>query len=86
MSSQWNEIYGEVTFMVKRDQIDALKVKARELDDPANQVEVYTIQQALQVVWHQDPAWLHEHVLIGWILDKASEPDDRGTMRGVWAI
>lgn len=73
------EIYGEVTFFVKAGTEDALQAKARELDD--EEVDEYTLVQALQVVWHQDPDWLHKHVLEGWTLDKA---DDGDGMKQVW--
>lgn len=75
------EIYGEVSFHLKPDSVDALKAKAREVDEEEVDGE-YTVAQALQVVWHLEPAWLHTHILDGWTLDKAT--DENGEMREVW--
>jgi hypothetical protein len=81
------EIYAEVTFHVPDDKtkIDALNARAREIDEEeGNDIpEEYALAQALQVVWHLDPEWLHRNFLVGWTLDKAA--DDDGNMRLVWA-
>jgi hypothetical protein len=80
-------VYGEVTLYVKRGTEDALKAKAKECDeDPSwGMCEVpedgYTLEQALQVVWHADPEWLHKNVLEGWTLDKAGV---ESTPQSIW--
>jgi hypothetical protein len=78
------EIHAEVTFMIDEGSVDALKAKAAELDEDAlDEAEgEYTLAQALQVVWHREPEWLHENGLVGWTLDKASEGS--GPMRHIW--
>ncbi len=77
-----SEIRAEVTFHLKDIKPEVLFSKAGELDDQSDEVEEYTIAQALQVIWHNDPEWFHENVLDGWTMDKAS--DDDGYMRSVW--
>jgi hypothetical protein len=79
------DVEAEVTFMVKDDQVDALMSKAREIDEvnqsPEDMPETYRVDQALQIVWHEEPEWLHKNVLEGWTLDKAMVD---GSMRMVW--
>jgi thioredoxin-like negative regulator of GroEL len=83
MSTEITELHAEVTFHIQEGAIDALKEKAREIDEAGDDIpEEYTLAQALQVVWHLEPEWLHEHLLAGWTLDRTA--DDDGTMRGVW--
>lgn len=81
------EIHGEVTFFIKEEVVEQIKAKAFEIDESGdwgavNIPEEYEIRQALQVVWHQDPEWLHRQ-LSGWTLDKAATVPD-GTMREIW--
>ena len=38
--------------------------------------------QAFQVIWHGDPAWVHEHVLDGWTLDRTT--DEHGIWCSIW--
>lgn len=82
------EIHAEVTFYLKdgRDVLEKLTTKARQIDEDNGNLsdapDEYTIPQALQVVWHNDPEWLHDNVLDGWTLDRA--PDEAGTMRPIW--
>lgn len=76
------ELQAEVTFVLRDEKIEALKAKAAEIDDDYPPEGGYNVTQALQVVWHREPEWLHDnHVLSGWTLDKSNEG---GTMRDVW--
>lgn len=84
-----SEIYGEVTFYLKTSLDTApLMAKARELDEENNGLgevdlpEEYTLTQALQVVWHNDPQWLHDNVLTGWTLNRAQ--NEAGRMSPIW--
>lgn len=78
------DIQAEVTFYVKDDSVPALLEKAAQVDrDENGQVEEsYTVPQALQVVWHAEPEWLHTRALDGWTLDKTR--NESGTMRPIW--
>lgn len=79
------ELYGEVTFYLTDDPevVEALKSKAREVDEGEEPEAGYTLAQAFQVVWHLEPEWLVPNkVLDGWTLDKATDED--GNMRDVW--
>jgi len=80
------EIEGQVTFHVKDGTQGALMTKAAQVDAEYNGVDEaidYTIAQALQVVWHLDPEWLHANVLEGWTLDRVCDDDERG-WHDVW--
>lgn len=79
-----NELHTEVTFHLKRDlDLAVLEAKARELDEEGDLApETYTLPQMVQVIWHQDPEWLHKNALIGWTLDRAA--DDEGAMQPIW--
>lgn len=80
------ELRCEVTFHFNDADVDELKAKAREVDLDVNGIEEadipdYTLPQALQVVWHMEPQWLHQKILHGWTLDKGVVD---GVMRPVW--
>ena len=69
------EIHAEVTFHIRPEHLHALKAKAREIDldnvGEEDTPDIYTDGQALQVVWHNEPEWLHNHeVLLGWTIEK----------------
>ena len=81
------DIHAEVTFMVKAGVEDALLAKAKQVDEEVGNIEpdvpeTYTMLQALQIVWHNEPEWLHQNILFGWTLDKGT--DESGQMRSVW--
>ena len=80
------EIGGEVTFHLKDGIEEQLFAKAAEVDMDNNgeAEDKYTVAQALQVVWHLEPEWLHKNVLLGWTLDKAT--DEEGVMRRIWEV
>jgi hypothetical protein len=78
----------EVTFHVRLKDVDdvALQVKAAEIDEhngnaPEDYPLGYTFAQAFQIIWHEDPEWVHRHMLCGWVLDRT---DESGDMRPVW--
>lgn len=81
-----SEIVAEVTFHIPDDAelINALHAQARKLDidNEVDPPDTYTLVQALQVVWHLDPHWLHDHFLKGWILHKAAVVG--AEMRPIW--
>ena len=49
-----------VEFMVNMDRLDDIAAKAAEIDDGNNgeHLAVYTIEQALLVIFHSEPEWL----------------------------
>ena len=49
-----------VEFMVNVDRLDDIAAKAAEIDDSNNgeHLAVYTIEQALLVIFHEEPEWL----------------------------
>ena len=77
------DVRAQVTFMIREDRVEEMKEKARSLDEDNgfDAPEDYTVAQALQVVWHNEPEWLHNGGLIGWTLDKHSEA---GGWKEVW--
>lgn len=87
-----------VTFYVNDDDkldLDAVKAKALALDiengtlpeepDENEPYPDYTLAQALQVIWHNDPAYFHEHCVHGWTLDKI-EDADTGLLQDPWPV
>jgi hypothetical protein len=79
-------VSAEVTFYLRRDAVEALMAKAAVVDEENNGAAetTYTLPQALQVVWHHDPEWLHRHVLVGWTLDRAADYWSSEPMRVIW--
>lgn len=80
------EVEAQVRFIFKDGPIEQLFTRAAELDEEGawggvDIPETYTLAQALQIVWHQDPDWLHANVLMGWVMEKAKV---KGTWRDVW--
>lgn len=72
MSDAAGNITVTVTFMLKDDAaLTALREKARQVDDETTGEHAvsYTEKQALAVVWHNEPEWLHEHALRGWVVE-----------------
>lgn len=80
-NDQPEDVMAKVTFMFKHNSTEALMDKAAEIDGEDAE-DSYTIAQALQVVWHADPEWLHENVLAGWTLNETLLP--RGDYAPVW--
>lgn len=72
-----------VEFMVNPDRLDDIAAKAVEIDDANNgeHLATYTIEQALSVVFHEEPEWLftdkkpsprrtHSGLpLLGWVIN-----------------
>lgn len=78
-----SEIRAEVTFMLTDGSEQRLRKRAQLLgEEEYDTAEEYTLLQALQVVWHHDPEWLHANVLEGWVLERGAQPD--GPMQEVW--
>lgn len=81
-----SDVLAQVTFMVKAGTEEALIAKARALDLDQNGVDDdldYTIGQAIQIVWHLEPEWLHREVLEGWTMDRVCDDDEHG-WHDVW--
>lgn len=67
-----------VTLHVKDETVPALLAKAAQCDDESNgsHQSTYTVEQALSVVWHNEPEWLHANVLTGWVAESVTwDPD-----------
>src|SRR4051812_13399832 len=77
-----------IDFMLKpKLDLALLEQKARELDSEncSDQPETYTLVQMIQIIWHNEPEWLHEHVLEGWVMEEAEAEDEGdGQMRPIW--
>lgn len=70
------DVLTPVRFTVRKDTIEHLLKRAAELDDEEHgeHLAEYTIPQALLVVFHMDPNFLFDNLLLnGWVFDPSGD-------------
>ena len=82
MADELPNLLTQVEWVIDASAVDKLKAMARELDEQRDEVTEYSLPQALQIVWHNDPMWVHTNLLYGWVL--SDWKDEGGHWRHVW--